>query len=466
MPPPRIGDGQGKRMLKTVEPASTLSAVERLAAPPAVRSWSDILRQLPRPTQEGIIWMVLATFLMFLRAFNLVTLIASFMFGAALINWLALLMRSRLGQLVVRRSHDGPVFADQPCLVGIEVTNPTQWTQVGLGFRDEGSRHEHVWGIPILWAGESRTSWFQLSLPRRGVYRWFKLELTCRYPFGLFRRRVRLDQPHEVIVLPSLGELHRGRLRQLMNPPPRPTPQPRRRLSRRSLAPADFYGVRDFRPGDSPRWIHWRTTARMGTPMVREFEETPLEHLLVVVDPWLPDSGRLLRERCRDLEEVRQQEKESVEKLGERGAAMRRRREGGDEALTSVQAPLENLERALSLAATLCWTWHQQVGTDLALAVVDEKGASVEFTGGVRGVIPLLETLARVEGGRNLDIDDLVDRLTESWLPQGAIVVVSTRSSPLADLLGAALRRSAALLDVSDPISHEYFRTSARAWVD
>lgn len=460
MPPTRLQGNVSKRQLK-----AQVSAPVATTEQPK-RSWIEFLRAIPRPTQEGLVWLLLASFLMLLRAFNLVTLIASFMFGAALVNWLALLMRTRLGLLQVKRSHDGPVFADQPCLVGITVTNPTPRTQTGLGFRDAGHRHEHVWGIPLLPAGEARTSWFQITLPRRGVYRWEKLTLSCRYPFGLFRRRLRFDHPHEIVVLPQLGTLHQSRLRQLLNPPPRPTPQPRRRLSRRSLAPADFYGVRDFRPGDSPRWIHWRTSARMGTPMVREFEETPIEHLIVIVDPWLPAAARGLWERLRDEFDAVRREQETMAKLGPRAATLHKRRDEAGSRYAELAAPLDKLEKAISLAATLCWTWHQEVGTDLALGVADVRGASLEFTGGLRGVTPLLETLSRIEGGPDLPHEDLLDRLDEAWLPHGAMVVVSTRATELANRVGGMLRRPTTLLNVSSATTEEYFRTDARARPD
>lgn len=457
MPPTRMQGAVSKRQLK-----GGRAAAVRTEAARSQRKWSDWWRVIPLPTREGMVWLALASFLMLLRAFNLVTLLASFMFGAAVVNWLALLMRTRLGQLLIRREHDGPVFAEQPFLVSITVTNPTPRTQVGLSFRDRGHRHEHVWGIPLLRPGESRTSWFQLSLPRRGVYRWQQLTLTCRYPFGLFRRRVRYDHPHEVVVLPTLGTLHLGRLRQLLNPPPRPTPQPRRRFSRRSLAPADFYGVREFRPGDSPRWIHWRTTARMGTPMVREFEETPIEHLVVIVDPWLPESAASLWQRFSDEHELQLQEAEIRRQLGPR-AGLRRSRQEADRQLKALAAPLDRLEQAISLAATLCWTWHQEVGTDLVLGVADVGGASLEFTGGLRGVTPLLETLAKITGGPALPHEDLLVKLDKALLPAGAIVIVSTRATDLADLVGARLRRATTLLNVALPSTEEYFRTEACA---
>ena len=55
--------------------------------------------------------------------------------------------------------------------------------------------------------------------------------------------------------------------------------------SRHELARADFHGLRQYRTGDSLRWIHWRTSARRGQLMVKEYEDVPGEDLVLVFDP-------------------------------------------------------------------------------------------------------------------------------------------------------------------------------------
>lgn len=44
-----------------------------------------------------------------------------------------------------------------------------------------------------------------------------------------------------------------------------------------------FHALRDYVTGDSLRSIHWRTTARVGRLMVRQFEETRRSHLLLAL---------------------------------------------------------------------------------------------------------------------------------------------------------------------------------------
>ncbi|RRC95540.1 DUF58 domain-containing protein [Schaalia canis] len=51
-----------------------------------------------------------------------------------------------------------------------------------------------------------------------------------------------------------------------------------------SSTDVSFHALRDYAPGDDRRNIHWKTTARTNTLMVRQFEETRRAHLLIVFD--------------------------------------------------------------------------------------------------------------------------------------------------------------------------------------
>ena len=46
----------------------------------------------------------------------------------------------------------------------------------------------------------------------------------------------------------------------------------------------EYLGIREYRPGDSMRHVHWASTARVGAMMVREFEQEQTRRLAIVVD--------------------------------------------------------------------------------------------------------------------------------------------------------------------------------------
>ena len=54
----------------------------------------------------------------------------------------------------------------------------------------------------------------------------------------------------------------------------------------------DFYGVRKWQSGDNVKHIHWRTTARIGEPAVRQLEHRPQPTISIVVDAFATDPSR------------------------------------------------------------------------------------------------------------------------------------------------------------------------------
>jgi uncharacterized protein (DUF58 family) len=104
-------------------------------------------------------------------------------------------------------------------------------------------------------------------------------------PLGLGIRRARLAVPWEVRVYPALTTVRRRaavaqalRRRELGR-------QPYRRLGEGRL----FESLRDFVPGDDPRHVDWKATARRRKLITRQFEAERRQHVLLVLD-----AGRLL----------------------------------------------------------------------------------------------------------------------------------------------------------------------------
>src|SRR5262249_45358720 len=115
----------------------------------------------------------------------------------------------------------------------------------------------------------------EVTLTPRGRHAAPPPRVVSGHPFGLTERVLTLGAGGDLLVLPALGQVHRGRLRRYLMPAGHVGARARARAIRSPAAHDEFHGLRAFRSGDSPRWIHWRTTARRGELMVREFEETP-----------------------------------------------------------------------------------------------------------------------------------------------------------------------------------------------
>ena len=113
-------------------------------------------------------------------------------------------------------------------------------------------------------AGESQTFETRYRFPERGRYELPGTAVVTRFPFSLFEKARELDDPTEMIAYPrpkSVGDW-RADLAATFGDIP---------TNERGDG-EEFYGLREYRPGDDRRKIHWKRTASRGEPVIREEE--------------------------------------------------------------------------------------------------------------------------------------------------------------------------------------------------
>lgn len=115
---------------------------------------------------------------------------------------------------------------------------------------------------------------------RRGVFKTVRVELRTSVPLGVFVRsrfvRVSLPVPLTVAPRPTLAA---PRLRAL------PRDGALSTVATAALGPGDAVrSVRPYVPGDAARLVHWPTSARRGTLVVREHEPPAAVGIALVVD--------------------------------------------------------------------------------------------------------------------------------------------------------------------------------------
>jgi uncharacterized protein (DUF58 family) len=113
---------------------------------------------------------------------------------------------------------------------------------------------------------------------RRGVFTSGDVVLTSGAPFGFSRSRRTLEVPGETTVVPRWFDL---RSFPILEPSSFPSDVLHERA--RTGAGQEYLGVREYRPGDPQRAVHWRTTARVGQLVVREFEEEVQSRVTLVL---------------------------------------------------------------------------------------------------------------------------------------------------------------------------------------
>ena len=125
------------------------------------------------------------------------------------------------------------------------------------------------------------------SLPlkpfKRGVFSIPQGIAESSFPFNLIKHSVLFGRKEALIVHPASREL-----RNLFPRDGGVLP----RLSARSVPrpgeSMDFYGCRMYRPGDSPRKIHWRATARFRVPIIKEYQQEHVSHAAILLDAYVP----------------------------------------------------------------------------------------------------------------------------------------------------------------------------------
>ena len=102
------------------------------------------------------------------------------------------------------------------------------------------------------------------------------LALESSDPLGFFRSRRALPPEALTVVLPIFTSFSdRVQVREIES----------QLTVVRAGHGTDLYGVREYRPGDPLRRIHWKTSARRGELVVREFEPPGLRVLALLLDP-------------------------------------------------------------------------------------------------------------------------------------------------------------------------------------
>ena len=145
-------------------------------------------------------------------------------------------------------------------------------------------RNVAAFRVPRLAAGEEHEEVFQIPGRRRSVIRVGPVRAVRTDPLRLLHRQRQWTEPVELFIHPEIVRLEAVALGFLKDV---------EGVTTQNLSSSDvsFHALREYVPGDDRRSIHWRTTARVGKLMVRQFEETMRSHLLIVLS-LDPDSYR------------------------------------------------------------------------------------------------------------------------------------------------------------------------------
>lgn len=325
---------------------------------------------------------------------NSLLLVFACMAGPLVMNgWITFTM---LRMLKVSRVIPDRVMAGEPFTVSIVLKNRKQWLTVWLMAVHDAITKGSGWlNAEVLFvrvpAGQERQGHYQLQLHERGRYQLGPISITSRFPLGLIERGNRLEVLDHLIVYPRIGRL---------------TPAWRKLMQNSTELVSDvrtmagplndeLSRIREYRYGDDPRLIHWRTSARTNELMVCEYEESRDRDLLIIVDGWQPRSP-------------------SVEQR-------------------------DDFERGLRFATTVCMD-HLRSSRESSLVVKLVTAEPLLWRGdqGDSHIDQLLDSFAEAETDPDIEVESLWD-IDEGIVSNRRIIVVTARA---ADVSQALERRS------------------------
>lgn len=225
-----------------------------------------------KPTRDGW-WCLLVAVALGVAAINtgnnLLYLLVSALLALIVVS--GILSEQSMRGLHLTGVNPDEIYAGQPALLGATIANRKRWfTSYSVTVEllapegralESGSRFIYIRRVE---AGLERLATWEETLSRRGRHRLTGVRITTRFPFGLFVKAGRPELADEVIVFPAVRPVSVESLRRLG--------ESGDASARRRGRGNDLYNLRGYRPGDDPRFIHWRSSAKAEALMVRELE--------------------------------------------------------------------------------------------------------------------------------------------------------------------------------------------------
>jgi uncharacterized protein (DUF58 family) len=215
---------------------------------------------------------------------NLLYLILAMMLSFLAIS--GVLSEQTMRHIRLERQRPRRLFAGVPASFGVRLTNrkrrlPSFALHLSEADPAGGRAARHfLLKLPPLGC---ETWQYSLTFPRRGMHYLPGLRMLTRFPFGLFAKVSRPMLPDPVLVYPLLRALAPGEIPAALDPGWRERDRRGQGASLRNLRP--------YRPGDDPRLLHWKTSAKAGDLMVKELGEEDRPRIRVLVEDPAPGAS-------------------------------------------------------------------------------------------------------------------------------------------------------------------------------
>ena len=135
------------------------------------------------------------------------------------------------------------------------------------------------WRLTALPAGGTVTLQYRLAFSEKGEHALGPVALRSREPLGLHYEEVVLPLEDRFLAAPRIEDIRRLKVL-----PRRTRTSLGQVRSRTRGAGTEFWGIRDYQPGDEQRAINWKASARHGRLLTNEFEGERSADAVLVLD--------------------------------------------------------------------------------------------------------------------------------------------------------------------------------------
>ena len=242
------------------------------------------VRARRRPVPEGIrittvgLWYVLLSIVVAIAATNTgnnsLYMVMAMVLAVLILS--GILSRENVRGLEIELQPPGEVFANRPFSVGFTLKSRARFfPRWFLLFTVSKSAQPML--VTFLPKQGRSVGQLEMMIRTRGRHQFPHAHVSSLFPFGFFRKGVRYPVDLDVLVYPEIFEAASTRQTEAAQ-------QMGEDASRRAGWGHGLHSLRQFRPGDDPRGIHWKQTARTGSLVYMERESEQSRRLAILFD--------------------------------------------------------------------------------------------------------------------------------------------------------------------------------------
>ncbi len=251
-----------------------------------------------RLTKAGLLFMLTLAMVSFAAIQGkapMMYVIMGIMIGGLIVS--AIMAKRMVKHIELTRDVAARAWQSQTVHIAYNLTNPRQRaSSLALTVEESSPRGIHsVAGYCVHLPPRTNFRAGTRLIPRRrGRIILTGVDLSTVFPFGLVKATKYIAESSSLVVWPARGRITKRLLFRGAVETSSAAPSPA------SGGQDEFFGLREYRPGDNPRWIHWRRSATRNEPVVREMAKPLPEELWLVFDTFqqdLSEIGDLVREK-------------------------------------------------------------------------------------------------------------------------------------------------------------------------